>query len=113
MRFIYTRLLLFFDLFQKDYVTTLLFGGMLITMLTGFSIMFRCLKKEYRISFAGFGLFHFISFYFLFSATLPSRMILLGIYWDIHPTMHLWLFAVTWFVSICCLGRFVCKLKKV
>ena len=72
MRFIYTRLLLFFDLFQKDYVTTLLFGGMLITMLTGFSIMFRCLKKEYRISFAGFGLFHFISFYFCFRRPYPA-----------------------------------------
>lgn len=101
-----------FELYHVDIVTSLLFGGMLVVMLISFPLVTRRLKKEHRTVFFGYILFHCSSFYFLFSGCLPTRIQLLGIYWDIPAELHMALFGVTWFLSIGCLVRLIYKLTK-
>ena len=101
-----------FELYHEDIYTSLLFCGMSLTMLVGFPMIFLRLKKGYRMIFVGHAFFHCISFYFLFSACLPTRMKKLNIYWNIYPEIHLGLFGVTWFLSICCLVGLIYQLTK-
>lgn len=99
-------------LYKQDMITSLLFGGMTITMLVGFSLIFSWLKRKYRLLFLGYSFLYCVSFYFLFSAILPTRMQNLKIYWNIASEIHLVLFALTWFISICCLVRLIYNLIK-
>ena len=101
-----------FELFHEDMFTSSLFIGMMFTMLIAFPFVLFRLKRGLRAVFVGYSCSHCISFYFLFSCCLPSRMQTLGIYWDILPECHLGLFALTWFFSIVCLVILILKMSK-
>ena len=100
------------EFYREDIVTSLLFGGMMFVMLIKFLIIFLRIKKDCRLIYIVYSFFEFISFYFLFSACLPTRMQNLNIYWNVATEIHIGMFAFTWFISIFCLVILIYKLTK-